>query len=45
MGREFEAEKKKTIVTAGLFKHEIKINRNQAQILRFVFNPRIIMII
>jgi hypothetical protein len=28
MGREFEAEKKKTIVTAALFKHEIKINRN-----------------
>ena len=45
MGREYEAERKiwpstRFFVTAALF-----INHNQAQTLRFVFNPRIIMII
>ena len=51
MGREFEVERKnwpstRFFVRAALFHTgNVRSNRNQAQRLRFVFNPRIIMII
>ena len=49
MGREFEVERKKVAIDSFLchssaFSYtKLRSNRNQAQTLRFVFNPRIII--
>jgi hypothetical protein len=51
MRQEFEAERKQLAIYSFLchssaFSYtKLRSNRNQAQALRFVFNPRIIMII